>query len=143
MFGGAYAGTAFYFPSYFNEFRGYSIEVATSIVGISYGVGVLGYFAVAIIGEFYMTRRNTCALWALLGCLATVGLLWLPDSYIEDVIWFGLMAAFFYGNAAALSMLLVETFPTHIRATAAAFAGSFALSWATPRFRCWWLMRFP
>ena len=75
-----------------------------------------------------IARRNTCALWALLGCLATVGLLWLPDSYIEDVIWFGLMAAFFYGNAAALSMLLVETFPTHIRATAAAFAGSFALN---------------
>jgi MFS family permease len=128
LFGGAYAGTAFYFPSYFNEFRGYSIEVATSIVGLSYGVGVLGYFAVAIIGEFYMTRRNTCALWALLGCLATIGLLWLPDSYMEDVIWFGLMAGFFYGNAAALSMLLVETFPTHIRATAAAFAGSFALN---------------
>ncbi len=128
LFGGAYAGTAFYFPTYFNEFRGYSVEEATAIVGISYGVGVLGYFAVAIIGEFYMTRRNTCALWAALGALATLGLLWLPDTYLEDVIWFGLMAGFFYGNAAALSMLLVETFPTHIRATAAGFAGSFGLN---------------
>ena len=128
LFGGAYAGTAFYFPSYFNEFRGYSIEEATAIVGMSYGVGVLGYFAVAVIGEFYLTRRNTCALWAGLGSLATLALLWLPDSYAEDVFWFALMAGFFYGNAAALSMLLVETFPTHIRATAAGFAGSFALN---------------
>ena len=38
------------------------------------------------------------------------------------------MAAFFYGNGAALSMMMAETFPTRVRATAAGFAGSFALN---------------
>ena len=128
FFGGAYAGTAFFFPAYFNQFRGYSMETATAIVGISYGVGVLGYIAVAFVGEFVLTRRNTCVLWALLGSVATLGLLWLPETQLEDMIWFGIMAAFFYGNAAALSMLMVEVFPTRVRATAAGFAGSFALN---------------
>ncbi len=127
-FGGAYAGTAFFFPAYFNQFRGYSIETATAIVGISYGVGVIGYIAVAFIGEFVLTRRNTCALWATLGSLATLGLLWLPETQTQDMIWFGVMAAFFYGNAAALSMLMAEVFPTRVRATAAGLAGSFALN---------------
>lgn len=128
FFGGAYAGTAFFFPAYFHQFRGYSVETATAIVGISYGVGVLGYIAVAFVGEFVLTRRNTCVLWALLGSLATLGLLWLPETQLEDMIWFGIMAAFFYGNAAALSTLMVEVFPTRVRATAAGFAGSFALN---------------
>ena len=127
-FGFAYAGTAFFFPAYFSQFRGYSMEEATAIVGISYGVGILGYFAVAFVGEFLFTRRNTCVLWATLGSLATLGLLWLPSSKSEDIIWFGIMAAFFYGNSAALSMLMAEVFPTRVRATAAGFAGSFALN---------------
>jgi len=126
-YGFAYAGTAFYFPAYFNQFRGYSLETAISIVGISYGVGILGYFAAAFIGEFVLTRRNTCVLWATLGSLATLGFLWLPTSQNEEMVWFGVMAALFYGNAASLSMLMAEIFPTRVRATAAGFAGSFAL----------------
>ena len=128
FFGGAYAGTAFFFPAYFHQFRGYSVETATAIVGISYGVGVLGYIAVAFVGEFVLTRRNTCVLWALLGSAATLGLLWLPETQLEDMIWFGIMAAFFYGTAAALSTLMVEMFPTRVRATAAGFAASFAMN---------------
>ncbi|MBP01675.1 MAG: hypothetical protein CMM25_02535 [Rhodospirillaceae bacterium] len=127
-FGGAYAGTAFFFPTYFHEFRGYPMDVATKIVGMSYGVGVIGYIAVAFVGEFFLTRRNTCVLWAILGACATVALLWLPQSKLEDMIWFGIMAAFFYGNSAALSMFMIEVFPTRVRATAAGFAGSFALN---------------
>ena len=128
MFGGAYAGTAFYFVLYFTEARGYTPEVATSIVGTSYGVGVLGYIGVAILGEFFITRRNLCVAWAWLGAASLAGLVWLPDSRAEDVLWFGLMAAFFYGNGAALSMMMAEIFPTRVRATAAGFAGSFALN---------------
>ncbi|MBM3515176.1 MAG: MFS transporter [Alphaproteobacteria bacterium] len=128
LYGGAYAGTAFYFPSYFNEFRGYSMEEATEIVGLSYGVGVFGYFAVAILGEFYMTRRNVCLLWAALGSIAVLGLLWLPRNFTEDAIGFAVMSALLYANAASLTMLLAESFPTRVRATAAGFAGSFMLN---------------
>ena len=128
MFGGAYAGTAFYFPSYFHEFRGYSLEDATAIVGTAYGVGALGYVAVAFLGEFAFTRRNMCILWNWLGAAAMAGLVWLPSQYYQDLIWFGLMASFFYGSAAALSMFFIEIFPTRIRATAAGFAASFAMN---------------
>ena len=60
---GAYAGTAFYFPTYFVEVHGYSAEEAAALVGLSYGIGALGYVAAAVVGEFFMTRRNTIALW--------------------------------------------------------------------------------
>jgi putative MFS transporter len=128
LYGGAYAGTAFYFPSYFNEFRGYSMAEATQIVGLSNGVGVLGYATVAILGEFYMTRRNVCVLWAVLGMFAILALLWLPQTYAQDAIAYAIMSALLYGNAAALTMLLAESFPTRIRATGAGFAGSFMMN---------------
>ena len=128
MFGGAYAGTAFYFVLYFTESRGYTPEIATSIVGTSYGVGVLGYIVVAVLGEFFVTRRNVCVAWAWLGAASLAGLVWLPDSRVEDMLWFGLMAAFFYGNGAALTIMLAEVFPTRVRATAAGFSGAFALN---------------
>ncbi len=128
LYGGAYAGTAFYFPSFFNEFRGYTMEESTEIVGLSYGVGVFGYIAVAILGEFYMTRRNVCMLWAVFGSIAVVCLLWLPQNYTQDAIGFAIMTALLYANAASLTMLLVEYFPTRVRATAAGFAGSFMMN---------------
>lgn len=127
-FGGAYAGTAFFFPAYFNQHRGYSMETATAIVGISYGIGIIGYIAVAYVGEFVLTRRNTVVVWAVMGSIATICLLWLPENQFQDMLWFGIMAAFFYGNAAALSMFMAEVFPTRVRATAAGLAGSFALN---------------
>ena len=128
LYGGAYAGTAFYFPSYFHEFRGYSMEKATAIVGYSYGMAIIGYVSVAILSEFYITRRNMCIVGFFLGAGAMLGLVWLPTSYIEDVVWFGIMAAVTYGSSAALSVLVSEIFPTRIRATAVGFVGSFALN---------------
>jgi len=128
FYGGAYAGTAFYFPSYFHEFRGYSVEAATALVGMSYGVGILGYLAVAFLGEFWITRRNISILWTLFGATAILGLVWLPTSYFQDQLWFGAMAALTYGNAASLTMLMAEIFPTRVRATAAGFAASFPLN---------------
>jgi len=128
MFGGAYAGTAFFFPSYFHDFRGYPMETATWIVGTAYLVGALGYIAVAFLGEFVFTRRNMCMLWNWFGALALIGLVWLPTSKLEDIFWFGLMAGFFYGSAAALSMFFIEIFPTRVRATAAGLCASFSMN---------------
>ncbi len=127
-YGGAYAGTAFYFPTFYSEFRGYSMEAATALVGLSYGLGVVGYVASAVIGEFYLTRRNTTVIWLWLGAVTLLGLIWLPTTYTQDVIWFGLMATFFYGTNGVIATLLTEAFPTRIRATGAALAGSFAIN---------------
>jgi MFS family permease len=126
--GGAYAGTAFYFPSFYTEVRGYSQAEATTLVGLAYGIGVIGYVTAAFVGEFLTTRRNTIIVWCWLGAAALLGLIWLPQSYAADVFWFGLMATFFYGSAAVMGVYVAELFPTHLRATGAAFSGAAALS---------------
>ena len=128
MSGGAYAGTAFYFPSFFNEVRGYSAETATFVVGVSYGIGILGYIGSSVVGEFVTTRRNTIVIWTWLGALAMCGLIWIPTSLTSDIVWFSLVAAFFYGSNAVMGTFLTEQFPTHIRATGVAIAGTFGLN---------------
>lgn len=128
MVGGAYAGTAFYFPSFFSEVRGYDEATATLVVGISYGIGILGYLGSSIVGEFTTTRRNTIVIWLWLGAAAMCGLIWIPTTFAGDVLWFSLMAAFFYGANAVMGTFLTEQFPTHMRATGAAIAGTFAMN---------------
>jgi len=117
MVGGAYAGTAFYFPSYFNEVRGYDQQTATLVVGVSYGIGILGYIGSSVVGEFFWTRRNTVSLWLVLGAAAMAGLIWIPTTLSGDVFWFSIMAAFFYGSNATLATFVSELFPTRLRAT--------------------------
>jgi putative MFS transporter len=118
LFGGAYAGTAFYFPTFFQEVRHYSTEDATRLVGISYGIGFLGYIAASVVGEFFTTRRNTVVIWTWIGAVAVIGVIWVDTGYVGSVVWFGLTAMFFYGTAAVLTTFIAEIFPTHIRATA-------------------------
>lgn len=125
-FGGAYAGTAFLFPTFYIETRGYSEADATYIVGMSYFIGLGGYFASSIVGEFYMTRRNTVVLWYWLGALGLLGVIWLPEGKAEDILWFGIMATFFYGSQAVVGVFMTELFPTHVRATGVA-VGTFGL----------------
>jgi len=128
MVGGAYAGTAFYFPSFFNEVRGYTADTATLIVGIAYGIGIIGYIGSSVVGEFITTRRNTIVIWLWLGALAMCGLIWIPTTFAGDVLWFSLMAGFFYGANAVMGTFLTEQFPTHMRATGTAIAGTFAMN---------------
>ena len=128
MFGGAYSGTAFFFPTFYNEFRGYIVEDATTIVGLAYGIGMIGYIGSAVVGEFFLTRRNTTAIWVWIGALALLGVVWLPTTFAQDVFWFSMMAAFFYGSNGVLATLLTEVFPTHVRATGTAVAGGFAIN---------------
>lgn len=118
FFGGAYAGTAFYFPTFFQQVRGYSAEESTLLVGISYGVGVLGYIGASFVGEFVTTRRNTVVIWTWVGSICVAALVWPNHTYYMDLIWFSLMAIFFYGTSAVLTTFIAELFPTHIRATA-------------------------
>lgn len=118
--GGAYAGTAFYFPAFFSAVHGYSEREATEIVGLSYGIGAIGYIAVAVVGEFFMTRRNTVLLCMVFGTIALCGLIWIPQTYTENMLWFGAMTMTFYAVAAAMWAFAAELFPTRARATASA-----------------------
>jgi MFS family permease len=127
-FGGAYAGSAFFFPTFFAEVRGYTPSEAADLVGLSNGIGIAGYLVAAFVGEFLMTRRNVFILWALGGSLALVGLMWLPDSRLEDMIWYSATAALFYGSLAVLPVLIAEIFPQEVRASALSACASAPLS---------------
>lgn len=127
LFGGAYGGSAFYFPTFFHVVRGYSESTSAFIVGAGYGVGILGYLGAALIGEFVTTRRNTAAAWCLLGTIALLALIWLPGTYHEDLVAFGTVAVFFYGVAGVLQTFITELFPTHLRATGSALSASAGL----------------
>jgi MFS family permease len=128
MFGGAYAGSAFFFPTFFTEARGYSAAHAASLVGLSNGVAVFGYLGAAWVGEYAITRRNVFILWCLGGAAALAGLLWWSASPVQDMLWFGLTAGLFFGSQAVLPVLVAELFPTEVRATALAVCASAPLS---------------
>jgi sugar phosphate permease len=127
-FGCAYAGTAFFVPTYFMEVRGYSQSEAAQLVGLSNGIAIFGYLAAAYVGEYWMPRRDTFALWTVLGAAALVALMWLPQERWQDLALFGLTGAFFYGSNAVVGALLTDLFPTRMRTTAYAVCGSAPLS---------------
>jgi MFS family permease len=127
-FGCAYSGTAFFFPTYFMEVRGYTPAQAAQLVGISNGIAVLGYLSAAYVGEYLLTRRNTYAIWCALGAGALLGLLWLPHERWQDLALFALTAAFFYGSNAVVGTLLADLYPTRMRTTGYAVCGSAPLS---------------
>jgi len=127
LFGGAYGGSAFYFPTFFHAVRGYSDATAARIVGTAYGIGILGYIGAALLGEFVTTRRNTASAWCVLGTVALIALIWLPRTPHQDLIAYGLVAVFFYGVNGVLQAFVTELFPTHLRATGAALSASAGL----------------
>ena len=128
VFGGAYAGSAFFFPTFFSQVRGYSAAEAASLVGLSNGIAVIGYLAAAVAGEYWLRRRTVFALWAIGGAFALIGLLWASHSRPSDLVWFSLMATLFYGAIAVLPVLVAEIFEQDIRATALGVCASAPLA---------------
>ena len=127
-FGGAYAGTAFFFPTFFHEVRGHALEDANRIVGISYGIGALGYLASSLVGEFLTTRRNTVALWVFMAIPIAAAVFWLDLGLGADIALMAAMTFFFYGTIAVLQTYLAEVFPTRVRATAVAFVAGIGIN---------------
>ncbi len=113
---------------YFTQARGWDMVDAIKIVGYSYGIGAFGYIAAAIVGEFLLTRRNTIILWALLGSIAFVFLIWWAKSWTQVLVIYGMMTLFFYGAYAVMATFIAENFPAELRATAASFSGTLAIN---------------
>ncbi len=128
LFGGAYAGSAFFFPTFFTQSRGYSEADAASVVGLSNGIAVFGYLGAALVGEFVTTRRTVFVLWCLGGALALAGLLWLSHDRTSDILWYGVTAALFFGSQAVAQAFVAELFPSSIRTTALALCISAPVS---------------
>jgi MFS family permease len=124
----AYGGSAFYLPTYFTEFRGFSIEQSTLLVGAAYGIGALGYVLSSFVGEFWMRRRNVIVVWSWLGTALFLALIWLTSSVASIIVVYGLVTIFFYGTTAVKFTFLAEHFPTRIRATGVGFSGAFAVN---------------
>lgn len=127
-FGGAYAGSVFFFPTYFAQAGGYTAAEAALLVGKSNGIAVFGYLGAALVGEFLITRRNVYIAWCLGGAVGLVMLLWVSSSPTTDLVWFSLTAALFFGSQAVVAVFVAELFPREIRATALAACASAPLS---------------
>ena len=127
-FGGAYAGSAFFFPTFFNQVRGYSPSDAALLVGLSNGIAVVGYVGAALMGEFVLSRRNVFVIWCVAGAVALLGLLWFSGGRTPDMIWYAVMATMFYGSQAVVPVLIAEIYPTSIRASGLAICASAPLT---------------
>ena len=127
-FGGAYAGSAFFFPTFFNQVRGYSPSEAALLVGLSNGIAVVGYVGAALMGEFVWSRRNVFVIWVGGGALALLGLLWASHGRTPDMLWYAVMATMFYGSNAVVPVLIAEIYPTSIRASGLAICASAPLT---------------
>lgn len=121
-------GATFLLTAYFREARGWVAADAINLVGFTYGVGALGYILAAIVGEFFITRRNTIILWAWLGALAFAVMIWTADSRWAIAMSYCFMTIFFYGTTAVKFTFIAENFPTRLRATGVTFAGSLAVN---------------
>ena len=128
LFGGAYAGSAFFFPTYFTQVKGYSPADAASLVGLSNGIAVIGYLGAALAGEYVLRRRTVFILWTIGGALSLLGLLWASHTHQSDLVWFALMATLFYGAMAVLPVLVAELFEQEVRATALGVCASAPLA---------------
>lgn len=121
-------GATILLTAYFREARGWSAPDAIQIVGLSYGIGALGYVAAAVVGEFFMNRRNVIVLWCLLGSVAFFVMIWLARDWWPTVFAYCAMTFFFYGATAVIFTFLAESFPAHLRATGVSFSGSFGVN---------------
>lgn len=120
-------GASLLLIAFFVEARGWKSTDATLLIGISYGIGSLGYVLAAVAGEFWFTRRTVIVTWCWLGSGAFFALIWLATGWWQTVVAFSLTTFFFYGATAVIFTFLAESFPAEVRATAVAFSGSFGV----------------
>lgn len=125
---GAVAATAFYLPTFLHEVREYSLSDAALIVGSGYGISVIGYLGAAAVSTYLLSRQRTIIVWNLLAAFCVSVMLWLPQSFWQDFLAFGVMGIFYYGTSAILITFVLESFPDEMRTTAAAVCGTACVS---------------
>lgn len=128
FYGGAIGGSAFFLPTYFQEFRGYTPSMASTIVGFSFGIAVLGYLGAAWVAQTRFGSRRTTLLWSVTGASLLLLSIWVPPNLWRDLAVFGLTAIFLFGTSSILTTYALEIFPPEIRATAMATCGTTALT---------------
>ncbi len=128
FYGGSVAATAFYLPTFLNEGREYSLSDSALIVGFGYGFSVIGYIGAAVASTYYLRRRDTIIIWNVLAAILFTIMLWLPETFWQDFVVFGVLGVFYYGTSAILITYVMEAFPANMTATAAAVCGTACVS---------------
>ena len=128
LYGIAIGGSTFFLPTYFQAGRGYALDDAALIVGLTHVVALPGYLVAALLGQGAFGVRRTTILWAALGGTLLGAFVWMPPQFARDIALFGLMATFLFGTASILTTYLLEVFDRSIRGTAAAVCGSASLT---------------
>jgi MFS family permease len=128
LYGGAIGGTSFYLPTFFQQARGYDMVTATHVVGLSYGIGMIGYLGAAVVSELWLSRIKTIVTWLMLAAAGLLVTIWIPTSASEDTLAFGITTIFFYGASSIMLTGLLEQFPAPLRATAASVAATSSIS---------------
>jgi MFS family permease len=124
----AIGGTTYFLPVYLVEAHGLTASAAGRIAGSAYAIGAVGYIAASLVGEFVTTRRNALVAWICVGATAFALTLW--TDWVPLVAGLGAMILFCYGSEALRMPMIAELFPTEVRATACAAAGSLAVTTA-------------
>ena len=120
-------GATFLLVPYFQEHLGWEAGEAFQTVGLSYGIGAIGYVVAAAFGEFLFNRRTVIVAWMWLGGLAFAAMVWLAEGWWQIIVTFSTMTFFFYGAYAVVATFIAENFPAELRATAVSFSGSLAI----------------
>jgi MFS transporter, putative metabolite:H+ symporter len=128
LYGGAIGGTSFYLPTFFQQARGYDMATATHVVGLSYGIGMIGYLGAALVSELWLSRIMTIVTWLMLAATGLLITIWIPTSVRQDTLAFAVTTIFFYGASSIMLTGLLEQFPAPLRATAASVAATSCIS---------------
>jgi MFS family permease len=121
-------GATILLVAYFQEARGWSFAQASTLIGVSYAVGALGYVLAAVVGEFVWSRRTVIIVWIWLGAVAFSWTIWGAASIAATTAAFSVTTFFFYGATAVIFTFTAESFPAEVRATAVSFSGSLGVN---------------
>ena len=123
-YGLASGAKVFYLPTFFQVSRGYSVETAALITGTLQVIGIAGYILSAYVSKAFLSIRMTAVLWAILGAVTFVFCIWIPQSQMQDLIAFSVMAIFVNGTASIAIVFLIDQADPKLRGSVVGLCGS-------------------
>ena len=123
-YGLASGAKVFYLPTFFQVSRNYSGETAALITGTLQVVGIAGYVLSAYVSKRFLSLSHTAALWATLGAATYVFCIWAPQSQLQDLIAFSVMAIFVNGTASIAIVFLMDRADPRMRGSIMGLCGS-------------------
>ncbi len=124
MYGGAVAGSFFFWKPYLEQVKQLAPTEASTVIAVGWGVSIAGFILVSVIGEFMLPRRDTFVAGIVCGTVALLTLVWWADGYMAVMVCYSVMSLFLLGVLTVFGTLINESFPASIRATASTLIAS-------------------